>query len=157
MDIVSFMEEADSVWPAKRLGKTRGWRIVNTVMAALTRVGVIPHTVTLTTTGRRTGRSRSNPVTLVRRDGRTWLVAPYGPVAWVLNARATGSVSLSGRGATGEFATTELPPEQAGAILKEYVQFAAATRPYFTATKDSPVEAFVAEAHCHPVFELTPA
>lgn len=32
---------------------------------------------------------------------------------------------------------------------------ARATRPYFDATPDAPVEHFVAEADRHPVFELT--
>ncbi len=33
-------------------------------------------------------RPRTNPVTVVEHDGRRWLVAPYGPVSWVHNARA---------------------------------------------------------------------
>ena len=41
-------------------------------------------------------------------------------------------------------------------MLKKYVKIASATRPYFAATKDSPVEAFTAEADRHPVFELIP-
>jgi hypothetical protein len=41
-------------------------------------------------------------------------------------------------------------------MLKRYVGVATATRPYFGADKDSPVEEFVAEADRHPVFELLP-
>ena len=41
-------------------------------------------------------------------------------------------------------------------MLKHYVGVATATRPYFRADKDAPVEDFVAEADRHPVFELTP-
>lgn len=37
-----------------------------------------------------------------------------------------------------------------------WVQIASATRPYFAASVDAPVAAFVAEADRHPVFELTP-
>jgi hypothetical protein len=33
---------------------------------------------------------------------------------------------------------------------------ATATRPYFAADKDAPVEDFVAEADRHPAFELLP-
>lgn len=40
-------------------------------------------------------------------------------------------------------------------MLKRYVAVASATRPYFAAHKDAPVEDFVAEAGRHPVFELT--
>ena len=93
----------------------------------------------------------------VEHGGRRWLVAPYGPVSWVHNARATGRVSLARRGKSRDYTIREVPPDEAGPILKQYVRIARATRPYFQATKDSPVEDFAAEADRHPVFELTPA
>jgi hypothetical protein len=40
-------------------------------------------------------------------------------------------------------------------VLKKYLAIASATRPYFVATKTSPVEEFIAEAGKHPVFALT--
>jgi hypothetical protein len=43
-----------------------------------------------------------------------------------------------------------------GPVLKRYVAIATATRSYFQADKDAPVEDFVAEADRHPVFEFTP-
>jgi hypothetical protein len=48
----------------------------------------------------------------------------------------------------------EVPAGEAGPVLKRYVGVATATRPYFQADNDSPVEDFVAEADRHPVFEL---
>jgi hypothetical protein len=95
-------------------------------------------------------------VTVVEQDGRRWLVAPYGQVSWVRNARADGRVRLGRRGDRRDYAVREVPPEEAGPVLKRYVGIATATRPYFQATKDSPVEDFVAEADRHPVFELLP-
>jgi hypothetical protein len=92
----------------------------------------------------------------VEHDGRRWLVAPYGPVSWVHNARAAGRVTLTRRRDTRQYAIREVAPEQAGPILKRYVRIATATRRYFLATKDSPAEDFVTEADRHPVFELTP-
>ena len=50
--------------------------------------------VVLTTTGRRTGEVRDVPLRPVRHDGRTYLVAPYGEVAWVHNARAQPEATL---------------------------------------------------------------
>ena len=47
-------------------------------------------------------------------------------------------------------------PDEAGPVLKRYVAVATKTRACFEATKDSPVEDFVAEADRHPVFELMP-
>jgi hypothetical protein len=45
---------------------------------------------------------------------------------------------------------------KAGPVLKRYVAVATATRDYFRADKDAPVDEFVAEADRHPVFELIP-
>jgi deazaflavin-dependent oxidoreductase (nitroreductase family) len=125
------------------------------MVATLTRWGLVPHTYVLTTIGRKTGRPRSTPVTLVEKGDQRWLVAPYGPVSWVLNARAAGKVSIGRRGRAHDFTIEELSAEQAGPILQEYLKIAGATRPYFEATKASPVADFVAEASRHPVFELT--
>jgi hypothetical protein len=55
-----------------------------------------------------------------------------------------------------EYAVREVPAMEAGPVLKRYVGVATATRPYFQADKDAPVEDFVAEADRHPVFELLP-
>jgi deazaflavin-dependent oxidoreductase (nitroreductase family) len=123
-------------------------------MSALVRAGVLPRSYLLTTRGRKTGRPRTNPVVPVKRDGRRWLVAPYGPVSWVLNARAAGQVTLTRRRDAREYAIQEVAAEEAGPILKQYVRIATATRRYFLATKDSPVEDFITEADRHPVFEL---
>jgi deazaflavin-dependent oxidoreductase (nitroreductase family) len=120
------------------------------------RAGLVPYTYMLTTRGRRTGRPLSHPATVVEQEGRRWLVAPYGAVSWVLNARATGRVSLARRGSRRDYAVREVPPAQAGPVLKRYVAIATATRPYFGADKDAPVEDFAAEASRHPVFELLP-
>lgn len=50
--------------------------------------------VVLTTTGRRTGEDRDVPLRPVRHDGLTYLVAPYGEVSWVHNARAHPEATL---------------------------------------------------------------
>jgi deazaflavin-dependent oxidoreductase (nitroreductase family) len=126
-------------------------------MSVFIRLGLVPSTYLLTTHGRKTGRPRTNPATVVEHDGKRWLVAPYGPVSWVHNVRADERVTLRRRFSTHAYTVREVTsPQEAGPVLKRYVGVAAATRPYFQATKDSPVEAFAAEAERHPVFELTP-
>jgi deazaflavin-dependent oxidoreductase (nitroreductase family) len=125
-------------------------------MGWLIRWGLVPHTYVLSVRGRRTGRLYSTPVTLVEHEADKWLVAPYGPVSWVLNARAQGDVTLARRGVSTVYLVRELGPEEAAPVLKSYLNFASATRPYFVARKDSPVEEFESEAHQHPVFALTP-
>jgi deazaflavin-dependent oxidoreductase (nitroreductase family) len=137
------------------MGRAR--RIADRVIGGLTRLGVVPHTYLLSVQGRRTGRLYSTPVTLVERGADKWLVAPFGPVSWVLNARARGRVTLSRRGVSRVYRVRELGPEEAAPVLKDYVNIAPAARPYFAAGKDSPVKEFQSEAHQHPVFALTPS
>ena len=142
--------------PVRTYRKSSGRRAGDAIIGVLIRAGLVPHSYLLTTRGRKTGRLRTNPVTIVERDGRRWLVAPYGPVSWVHNARATGRVTLRRRRETLDYAVGEVPPEEAGPVLQQYVQIARPTRPYFRADKDAPVEEFINEADRHPVFELTP-
>ncbi|WP_040781358.1 nitroreductase family deazaflavin-dependent oxidoreductase [Rhodococcus ruber] len=131
-------------------------RVENVVMSALVRAGIVPHSYLLTTRGRRTGRTRANPVTVVEHAGRRWLVAPYGVVPWVLNARAAGRVGLTRRFRTRHYTVREVPAHEAAPVLRKYVGVASATRDYFRAGKDASTEEFEAEADRHPVFELTP-
>jgi deazaflavin-dependent oxidoreductase (nitroreductase family) len=144
-----------AAWPERRFHPSRAQRAGNSVVAALTEWGLIPHTYVMTTRGRKTGHVHTTPVMLVEDDGHKWLVAPYGPVAWVLNARAAGLVTLRRRRDIGMYSVRELSPQEAGPVLKKYLAIASATRPYFIATKTSPVDEFVAEAGKHPVFALT--
>jgi hypothetical protein len=74
----------------------------------------------------------------------------------VHNARTAGRVRLGRRGKTRDYLVREVGAAEAGPVLKRYVEVASATRPYFHATTKSPVDAFVAEAARHPVFELIP-
>ena len=132
---------------------SRGDRVGNAIFSLLARVGIGPAYL-LTTRGRKTGRPRTNPVVLVRQDSQRWLVAPYGAVSWVLNARAEGRVILRRGGDRQDYTIRELSPAESASVLKRYIRIAPATRPYFQASKDSPAAAFIAEAHRHPVFEL---
>jgi hypothetical protein len=95
-------------------------------------------------------------VTVVEGDQHRWLVAPYGPVPWVRNAQAAGEVRLTRRAHTWRFMLREVPALEAGPVLKRYVAIAPATRAFFAADRNAPVDAFAAEAGLHPVFELVP-
>lgn len=136
-----------------RLGVTR--RLVNVLVTALLRAGLgPPRTYLLGVRGRKSGRLLTTPVTLVEEGGRRWLVAPYGEVGWVKNARAAGRVTLR-RGRRAETRRiVELGPEEAAPVLKRYVTEAPITRPFFDARPTSDLAAFRAEAPRHPVFRL---
>jgi deazaflavin-dependent oxidoreductase (nitroreductase family) len=141
---------------AYRLGLWR--RAVNVLVGALLRVGLGPaHTYLLTVRGRRSGRIYSTPVTLVEeKGGLRWLVAPYGEVAWVRNARAAGEAALRRGRRVEPVAVFELGPQEAAPVLKRYLTDVPITRPFFDVTPASELRAFAAEAPRHPVFRIVP-
>lgn len=133
---------------------TRLRRLVNAVAQPAIRLGLAPRrSYLLTVRGRRSGRPHTTPVYLVE-DGERWLVAPYGEVGWVRNARAAGAVTLSRRGRSETLAVEEVGPEEAAPVLREYLRTVPVVRPYFDARRDAPLDAFAAEAPRHPVFRL---
>ena len=141
--------------PVREYRKSRGDRVGNAIFSVLARVGIGPAHL-LTTRGRMTGRLRTTPVILVMQGQQRWLVAPYGAVPWVLNARAAGQVRLRRGRDRHDYTLRQRPAAQAGPILQRYLRIAPAARPCFRAGKDSPVGEFIAEADRHPVSALTP-
>lgn len=136
-----------------RLGIAR--RAFNAVASKAIAAGIAPpSSFLLETRGRRTGVWRSTPVSIVRRDGARWLVAPYGPVGWVHNARAAGSVVLRRRGRATEHSVREATPAEAAPVLRRYLRLYPVVAPFFDAGFRDPLETFAAEAARHPVFRL---
>lgn len=137
-----------------RLGLAR--RLVNVLVKGLLRLGLGGrNTYLLSVCGRRSGRTYSTPVIVVE-NGERWLVAPYGEVSWVRNVRVAGGATLS-RGRSREpIKVSEVGPPEAAPVLREYLRRVRVVRPFFDASPDSPLEAFVAEAGRHPVFRVEP-
>jgi deazaflavin-dependent oxidoreductase (nitroreductase family) len=134
-------------------------RFGNTMAAAMIRLGIAPSGMhLLTVRGRKSGLPRTTPVNLIEHQGRRWLVAPYGEVAWVRNARAAGEVQLRRAGAVERAAVRAASAEEAAPVLRSYLrQLRLVVGPYFDVTASSPDAAFAAEAPRHPVFLLTRA
>lgn len=135
----------------------RKWwfRLENRLLKYLLRAGFkLGTTYILSVAGRETGTVYSTPVVIVEKDGERYLVAPYGPVNWVLNARAAGTVTLTRARRSESVLVVEVAPQESAPILKKYVGIASATRRYFHAKPDAPVQDFTAEAPQHPVFRL---
>jgi deazaflavin-dependent oxidoreductase (nitroreductase family) len=138
---------------AYRLGLWR--RLVNRIIRVLLRLGVNPpHTYLLTVRGRRSGHSYSTPVRLVEEAGERWLVAPYGEVGWVRNARAAEQVTLMRGRRLERVRIQELSAEDAAPVLQKYLAQVPVVRPFFDVTPKSSLREFVAEASRHPVFRI---
>lgn len=142
---------------AKIYRVTPPMRIFNRMMRTMIQFGIGPkQTRVLTVKGRKTGRLYSTPVSLVIDGEQRWLVAPYGEVNWVKNARAAGEVTLSRGGRSETVRIEEVSVQEGAPVLKRYLAAEPITRPYFDAAPDAPPEAFAAEASRHPVFRIVP-
>lgn len=143
---------------AKKYRVTWSLRLANILITALLRCGLpIGNTYLLTVHGRKTGTPHTTPVTLIVQEDQRWLVAPYGPVSWVRNLRATKEGVLS-RGRHHEtFTIRELAAPEAAPILHRYLQEIPIVRPYFEVTYDAPLPAIEAIAPQHPVFQIIPS
>ena len=130
-------------------------RLINMLEWTRIRLGFAPRQhFLLTVTGRRTGRPRTAPVSVVQHGSERWLVAPYGEVSWVQNARAAGRVWLQRGRRREECQIAEVSATEAGPVLRDYVSIEPITGPFFDAPVNAPVAAFAAEAAKHPVFSL---
>ena len=116
--------------------------------------------VLLTVRGRRSGLSRTTPVTLCEFGGRRGLISPFGEVHWVRNLRAAGRATLSvgrrsetviavelGSGDAAEFVRTVIAPLARRSRLGGWF-----VRTVDKIDVDNPEEA----VRGRPVFELHP-
>jgi deazaflavin-dependent oxidoreductase (nitroreductase family) len=137
------------------------------------RRGIAGPNVLLTVRGRRSGRPRTTPVAMLELGDAQYLQASFGEVNWVRNLRASGEARVA-RGHWSETCrATELPPETAGrlmrtalasfhrsrlvgAILGPTIRPPVAVLYRYRLRIDDTPEEYVAEARCHPLFELHP-
>ena len=92
----------------------------------------------LTVRGSKSGRPHTVPVVPVDDDGKRWLVAPYGAVAWVHNARVAGRVSLRYGRTTRQYPNREVGADEAAPVLKRYVAIATNREPTSRRRKTRP-------------------
>src|SRR5437773_635816 len=72
------------------------FRAGNVLMRSLLALGIsVNGTTLITVPGRKTGRPRSTPITMVEVDGQRYVQSPFGDVDWVRNLRAAGKATLS--------------------------------------------------------------
>ncbi len=139
---------------AKQYRMTPLRRAVNVITSFLARRGKGP-AYELTTVGRKSGRSRTVPVTPVDMNGRRYLVSPYGQVGWVHNIRAAGSAVLGRGGVSEPITVTEIEGEEAGAVLQRYYRdLKRIVGPFFDLPPNPTLDDFVAAVGEHPVFRI---
>lgn len=102
--------------------KLPGWlKLVNPVVIALQRLGIAVGTMrVLSVPGRKSGKLRTTPVSIMTVDGERYIVGGLATADWVRNARAAGW-GILGHGRSRErVALIELPVEERGPILREF-------------------------------------
>jgi deazaflavin-dependent oxidoreductase (nitroreductase family) len=139
---------------AKLYEVTRRIRLENAILSAAIRLGVAPKGMHLVAAkGRATGELRETPIEPIEMDGKRWLVAPFGEVNWVRNARKAGQVRLR-RGRRVEYLQVrEAGPSESAPVLRAYLK-RGYTADYFDAGPNSLLADFEAEAQKHPVFTV---
>jgi deazaflavin-dependent oxidoreductase (nitroreductase family) len=112
----------------------------------------------ITVPGRKTGRPRSTPITMVEFEGQRYIQSPFGSVDWVRNLRAAGKATLSWGRRHEIVIATELSPEAAAPVIRSILRSAPQIiRDYFAVTAESSLEQIVQDAPNHAVFAIQPA
>jgi deazaflavin-dependent oxidoreductase (nitroreductase family) len=107
----------------RRPGTPPRWlKPTNRVLMTLQRLGLgMRDLAVLTVPGRRSGKPRRTPVTVLDWDGRRYLLQGYARTDWVANVRAAGHVATLEVGRRRErVRLVELEPAAAVPVLREW-------------------------------------
>ena len=114
----------------------------------------------LTVKGRKTGKTRRNPVGLFEYNGKHYLFSTFGNANWVRNVRAAGTATVQ-KGLRKqkvipvELSTTENAQVLKNAIAPRFLGLGGKIfGSHFPVKPDAPLADFIEESNRHPVFEL---
>ncbi len=106
-------------------------------------------TMTLVTSGRRTGEPARIPVIPVDHDGARYVVSTRGDSDWVRNVRAAGTLELASRGRPPErYRAVEVPVDDRPPVIAAYRAKAGRTVELYWRKRPEPAD--------HPTFRLEP-
>jgi hypothetical protein len=111
--------------------------------------------IALEVVGRKSGRTISFPLVMVKVNGNRYVASMLGDnTQWVSNVRASGGKAVLRSGGSEVVHLVELPARERAPILKAYLAVADGARPHIPVNKDAPVAAFEKIAADYPVFWL---
>lgn len=135
----------------------------NKLVIALQRMGLPLGTIhVLSVPGRRSGKLRTTPVSLMTVNGTRYIIGGAAQADWVKNAQASGWGILGYGRKTEHVALVELPVEERPAILREFPRLVPHGVPYFQRVYGLPKDpallpdAFANLAPNSPVFRVEP-
>ena len=142
-------------------GLPRWLKFANPVVVSLERLGLKLGTIhLLSVPGRKSGKLRTTPVSLMTIDGKRYIVGGLPDADWVKNAQASGWGILAYGRKTERVALVDLPVEARGPILREFPRLVPQGVNFFQQLYDLPKDratlpdAFAALAPTCPVFLL---
>src|SRR5579859_3242756 len=158
--------------PRERLAR-QFFRAVNPLARWMMSMGIPTgsRNILLTVRGRRSGRPRTTPVSMLELDGRRFVQASYSEDGWVRNLRAAGQATLTDHGRRIAVQSVELATDQSAVILRRALEpyrrsrvlralLGPRARPPVAVLRwcrirvDDTPEEYLAEARRHPLFEL---
>jgi deazaflavin-dependent oxidoreductase (nitroreductase family) len=96
---------------------------LNKVITGLQRIGIAFGSMQLlTVVGRRTGKPRTFPIAVLPLAGSRYIVQAFPNAAWVANARAADTVTLTRGRRSSTVRLVEVPVEERGPLLREAVE-----------------------------------
>ena len=107
--------------------------------------------------GRKSGRTRSNPVAIATVEGKQYLVCILGQDSdWVWSVEAAHGDATIHQGRRRHLHLVVVPPEERAPVLREYVRIAPSGRQHFQLGVGSPLSDFAAIAERYPVYRIDP-
>jgi len=131
-------------------------KLANRLIIALNRLGMSFGTwYILSIQGRKTGKMRSTPVSVLHVNGQRYVVTGF-ETQWVKNARKVGGGMLARGRKKEQVVLVELPIEERPPILREFPRQVPHGVPFFEKLLNLPgdPEAFAAVAPRCPVFRI---
>ena len=154
---------------------TQFFRVVNPLALWMMSVGIPTgsRNIRLTVPGRRSGKLRTTPVSMLEFDGRMFMQASYSEAGWIGNVRAAGEATITDHRRRVPVQVVELSPGYAAPILRRALEpyrrsrllralLGPRLRPpvallwWLRIRVDDTPEEYLAEARRHPLFELRP-